>query len=608
MDDAMKKMLFIASPIKDEQTWATRVNYIFPDLLQAMCKKYNVSVFVPKNHPFMEPSLTLLSKKFPVTIVRTKKLATFGATEREQWKNMVAEVASKLQPDIITNALGSLQLGEAMGYAALQANSRAVVRVAGDEIGVRIIAGIYDDSPVDYAMQCDQEITGFLGAHGIIVLSPWEKDRIHNVLAADVQKMQVCIRGVDLAHFVPRSREQSLCDALRFLFIGRASAEKGYNLVEEAAKAIYKINPRIEFLFAGSFEPGQVENRRYLGWVDVSRLPELYREADALVLTSHAESIGQVVVEAMASGLPCILTKDLFSPIFSHGDDALLVDLHVSDIIENVLLLSENRELFAHLCRQSRKIATENFDREYWQSRYLDILDGTHVEGDTILDRKIPTRHLTVAELSEQNRCYPMKVLLISPQPFGGMETPGAYPLAEALNRYTNLLVVSNNQAGECPRVYSPGKGLRVIAVDFSSTGYMETILNIAAAFRPDIIHPTSWPDWPDHILYLKKYFTSAKYILDLQLPLSGAAQQSKMDAQHERRKQNNWDDIVNCHFIPAYEKLIQNSAKVRWKKRTLLLNELYNEPHAKTHGLEYERELHAKRVLDKILFHPDVN
>lgn len=520
----MKKVLFIPSPVYLERSWPTRINYIYPDILQAMRKQYRVSLVTQTVPDFAHPALERFCNNFSIELIEIKQISKYGATRDEAWMNAVAEIALEIQPDVITNVLSSLRLGKIMTYAAHQSKSRAVVRVAGDEIGVRITVGSYENSPSKYAAECDQELTGFLGAHAIIAMSPWERKRIRTVLTSDAQKVQVCIRGVDLMRFAPHPGKPPRNGGLRILFTGRAAGEKGYHLVEEAAKIVYEINPQIEFLFAGSFEPNLIENRRYLGWVEASDLPELYQRADAFILTSYTEGFPQVVAEAMASGLPCILTKSLFSSIFSHIDDALLVDLNVNDIVEAVLLLSKDKELFDYLCSQSRNIAIENFDKSYWQNRYLEILDGKQNKGNTILDREMPIKNLPVQELFERKRSYPLKVLFISPRPLDTLGPRSSYLFAEELNRHVNLLIVNNCQATDAAHVYTLDKDLRVIDVDFSLTDYMETIADVVKAFSPDIVFMTNAPIWYNLIPYLKSAFSQAKYVLDMRSPFLGDA------------------------------------------------------------------------------------
>jgi glycosyltransferase involved in cell wall biosynthesis len=63
------------------------------------------------------------------------------------------------------------------------------------------------------------------------------------------------------------------------------------------------------------------------GWHDHEELPELLHAADALVLPSVREQFGQVLVEAMACGLPCVAV-DRFGPahIVRDGETGWLVE------------------------------------------------------------------------------------------------------------------------------------------------------------------------------------------------------------------------------------------------------------------------------------------
>ncbi len=77
-------------------------------------------------------------------------------------------------------------------------------------------------------------------------------------------------------------------------------------------------------------ELGLTERVRQLGYVPDERLPALYRCADLLLFPSIVEGFGFPVLEAMASGTPCVISKDP-ALVELAGDAALAVDVHRLD-------------------------------------------------------------------------------------------------------------------------------------------------------------------------------------------------------------------------------------------------------------------------------------
>ena len=123
--------------------------------------------------------------------------------------------------------------------------------------------------------------------------------------------------GVDqTAYRPPRPGErESLRDELgwderpRVLFVGRLVAKKGLGLALEAAA---RADGAFELVVAG---PGRAPKElpmgvELLGPQRRTRVAELYRAADALLLPSRGEGFPLTVHEAMASALPVVLLDD----------------------------------------------------------------------------------------------------------------------------------------------------------------------------------------------------------------------------------------------------------------------------------------------------------
>ncbi len=141
------------------------------------------------------------------------------------------------------------------------------------------------------------------------------------VLALGVSDVETWGRGVDVEMFHPGRRSQDMRAALgigsrfTFLYVGRLAPEKSVEHVIEAFRLASAFMPRgtIHLVVAGS-GPLEQEIRAaappgvtFLGFLERrSRLPDLYANCDAFVFASVTETLGLVLLEAMASGLPVV--------------------------------------------------------------------------------------------------------------------------------------------------------------------------------------------------------------------------------------------------------------------------------------------------------------
>ncbi|MFI5232250.1 MAG: glycosyltransferase family 4 protein [Gemmatimonadales bacterium] len=139
----------------------------------------------------------------------------------------------------------------------------------------------------------------------------------------DVADVVVWGCGVDADRFHPSRRWQELRvklgidGAFTFLYVGRLAAEKGVDVVVEAYRRAEARLPRgsTRLVIAGA---GPEERRIraaapagtvFLGFLDrETALPALYASSDAFAFASTTETLGLVVLEAMASGLSVVAT------------------------------------------------------------------------------------------------------------------------------------------------------------------------------------------------------------------------------------------------------------------------------------------------------------
>lgn len=142
-----------------------------------------------------------------------------------------------------------------------------------------------------------------------------------DLVRLQVANVEVWGRGVDAELFHPGRRSPAMRAALgmgsrfTFVYVGRLAPEKRVAQIIHAFRLASESLPRgvIHLIMAGT-GPCEAELRAtappgvtFLGFLDRrSRLPDLYANCDAFVFASVTETLGLVVLEAMASGLPVV--------------------------------------------------------------------------------------------------------------------------------------------------------------------------------------------------------------------------------------------------------------------------------------------------------------
>ena len=139
----------------------------------------------------------------------------------------------------------------------------------------------------------------------------------------DARRLTVVPNLVDTDFFVPPPGGRPASDAgsggPRFLAIGNLDPIKGPDLLLRAFSAAFRDDPRATLDFAGSgsladslrresVALGVADRVRFLGQLDRDGVRRALWSADRLVLASHVETFGVVLLEAMATGLPVIAT------------------------------------------------------------------------------------------------------------------------------------------------------------------------------------------------------------------------------------------------------------------------------------------------------------
>ena len=371
---AVHRILYLGPAKFVEGIWDTRAQYIFPDLLGDIPSNHEIHMLTGPVPDFARDALEHLCAKYKV-IHHEPKFRRDGVEVGLYWLHSALGLAREINPSVITNIFGGVMFGYVGAHVAKLVGCRSVIRIAGDEISSRRAIGNYsaDKERGDVAEQA----VAFGLADAIVVMSPWEHDRISRHLSpAERNKTHVSIRGVDLSRFQPHVRKYSASGIRRFVYVGRNSLEKGYDIIEQAARLVSQEAPLVEFVFVGPFETKREGNCNYIGWVDSKNLPAIFEGADAFILTSRTEGFPQAVAEALATGLPCILPSHLFSGMFTDGEHVLLSSLDPADVAAAVIRLHRDAALGEQLSAFACRFARTSLDRELWRGRYFAALTG----------------------------------------------------------------------------------------------------------------------------------------------------------------------------------------------------------------------------------------
>jgi glycosyltransferase involved in cell wall biosynthesis len=195
--------------------------------------------------------------------------------------------------------------------------------------------------------------------------------------AADWHKLSVVRLGI-----VPGDHSAaattSRADRFTLLCVGRLTPAKGQHLLVEAMRRIAASGrddidlvlagdgPDADSLRSAAERHGLGPRIRFTGALNRDEVRALYTAADAFVLPSFAEGIPIVLMEAMASGVPCLTTRIAGIPeLIEDGRDGLLVPASDIDaLVDRITALADDATLRHRLAEAGRRRVTAEYDLE----------------------------------------------------------------------------------------------------------------------------------------------------------------------------------------------------------------------------------------------------
>lgn len=179
-------------------------------------------------------------------------------------------------------------------------------------------------------------------------------------------------RGVNSVHFHPAHRSDAMRkrlldgrdpDALICLYVGRLSAEKRIEVLLDLAEL-----PGVALTIVGDGpQRAELEARfagtpaRFTGYLFGDELAEAYASADIFAFPGVTETFGQVVQEALASGLPVItVNQGGVTDLVQDGETGFVLEADSAAFAQAAAQLRDNAQLRAQMRSATRAFAEAN--------------------------------------------------------------------------------------------------------------------------------------------------------------------------------------------------------------------------------------------------------
>lgn len=200
------------------------------------------------------------------------------------------------------------------------------------------------------------------------------------------------INGIDLSYHHPdavAAAEQAPKDTFNFIFIGRMVKDKGIHELVDAFVKINEIFPQTRLILLGRFEPKfdpiAPETANIIKTHPAIVCPGYQNDvrpwlkaSNVLVHPSYREGFANVILEAGAMGLPCIVTDiNGSNEAIVDGKNGLIVPTHDAESIFNAMQsMIADPEATGRMAAVARQMIADRFDRNDVHKAILEMYEN----------------------------------------------------------------------------------------------------------------------------------------------------------------------------------------------------------------------------------------
>jgi glycosyltransferase involved in cell wall biosynthesis len=352
------------------------------ELTRCLCAMgYHVDFFMPTsgNHHSAPPFANIRLIEVAKTELRPYLFFSKSSQKASYGQNLIAavnEYSEKCVDSVIAHSASEK-------YDILHSHDWLTCRPAVElskKLGLPLVSTFHSTEfdrtswPWDYIL--DVERASAQNADLLIAVSQRTKSAVLR-LGASERKIRVVYNGVDSQKFssssLPPSAHEFKKGKKIVLFLGRLTEQKGPVQFLHAAKKVLCVNPDTLFVVAGkgellpllinmSLELGISKSVRFLGFVPEEEQRMIYKMADVYVMPSTSEPFGITALEAMASGVPVIISKT--SGVSEIVKSAIKVDFwDINRMAQAMVSVMK----YPHLSRALSSLSSQEVRAHTWQ-------------------------------------------------------------------------------------------------------------------------------------------------------------------------------------------------------------------------------------------------
>ena len=201
-----------------------------------------------------------------------------------------------------------------------------------------------------------------------------------------IKNLKVVTRGINHNKFSPIHRDQrlreklNLKDKLCLLYVGRLAPEKNIEILIDSIKKLnenYKNKIKLVLTGDGPSKSKLIkmapDNVHFTGYLTGQDLEKIYASADIFTFSSITETYGNVILEAMSSGLPVVamLEGGVKENLVDEYNGLACYNNNVEELTGNIERLITNTDLRQKLAKNARKYALS----QTWDKVYIKLIN-----------------------------------------------------------------------------------------------------------------------------------------------------------------------------------------------------------------------------------------